>query len=76
MHAETVKASDFLSAEQIRGLRGKSDVVGALLVLHAWVLIAGGMALFVWWPNPLTFLVAVMVIGGRQLGLAILMHDA
>jgi fatty acid desaturase len=34
------------------------------------------MALFVWWPNPFTFLLAAMVIGGRQLGLAILMHDA
>ena len=28
------------------------------------------------WPNPLTFLIAVIVIGSRQLGLAILMHDA
>jgi fatty acid desaturase len=34
------------------------------------------MALFVWLPNPLTFLLAVMVIGARQLGIAILMHDA
>jgi fatty acid desaturase len=70
------KVSDYLSAEQAQALRGKSDLVGALLVLHAWALIAGSMALFVWWPNPFTFLVAVMVIGGRQLGLAILMHDA
>ena len=50
--------------------------MGALLVLHAWALIAGSMALFAWWPNPFTFLLGVMVIGGRQLGLAILMHDA
>ena len=76
MHATVVKVSDYLTPEQIRQLRGKSDLVGALLVLHAWALIAGSMALFVWWPNPITFLVAVMVIGGRQLGLAILMHDA
>ncbi len=34
------------------------------------------MVLFRWWPNPFTFLLAVMVIGTRQLGLAILMHDA
>lgn len=76
MHATAVKVSDNLAPGQIRQLRGKSDLVGALLILHAWTLIAGGMALFVWWPNPLTFPVAVMVIGGRQLGLAILMHDA
>ncbi|TAJ24218.1 MAG: fatty acid desaturase, partial [Reyranella sp.] len=66
----------YLSLEQTRVLGTKSNVAGALLVLHAWALIAGAMALFVWWPNPFTFLLAVMVIGGRQLGLAILMHDA
>ena len=70
------KVSELLTPEQVRSLRGKSDLVGALLVLHAWGLIAGSMALFVWWPNPLTFVLAVMVIGTRQLGLAILMHDA
>ncbi len=76
MHATVAKVSDFLNPEQVRRLRGKSDFMGALLVLHAWATIAGSMALVVWWPNPATFLLAVMVIGGRQLGLAILMHDA
>ena len=71
-----LKSSELLTPEQVQRLRAKSDLVGALLVLHAWALILGSMALFVWWPNPFTFLLAVMVIGGRQLGLAILMHDA
>jgi hypothetical protein len=70
------KASELLTAEQVQELRGKSDLVGALLVLHAWALIFGSMALFAWWPNPVTLVLAVMVIGARQLGLAILMHDA
>ena len=33
------------------------------------------IALVAWWPNPLTYLLAVGIIGSRQLGLAILMHD-
>lgn len=70
------RIGSYLTLEQTRALGTKSDIVGALLVLHAWALIAGAMALFVWWPNPFMFLLAVMVIGGRQLGLAILMHDA
>jgi fatty acid desaturase len=70
------KPTDYLTAVQIGELRRKSDLVGALLVLHAWALVFGSMALFVWWPNPFTFVLAVMVIGCRQLGLAILMHDA
>lgn len=69
-------ANDLLSLEEKRRLGAKSNLMGALLVLHAWALIVGSMAIFAWWPNPFTFLLAVMVIGGRQLGLAILMHDA
>jgi len=70
------KVSELLTPEQVQELRGKSDLAGALLVLHAWALIFGSMALFAWWPNPVTLVLAVMVIGARQLGLAILMHDA
>jgi len=50
--------------------------MGAYLVLHAWALIFSAMAFFALWPNPLSFLIAVVVIGNRQLGLAILMHEA
>ena len=57
----TIKPSELLPADELQALRAKSDVAGALLVLHAWALILGSMALFVWWPNPFTFLLAVMV---------------
>jgi len=46
------------------------------VVLHAWGVIALAMGLFVMWPNALSFLCAFVLISGRQLGLAILMHDA
>ena len=57
-------------------LRRRSDVVGMLLVLHAWLVIAACMLVFARWPNPFTWLVCSALIGGRQLGLSILMHDA
>lgn len=66
----------YLTPEEIRPLAQRSDVIGALLVTHCWAVIAGTIALFALWPNPLTFLLAVVLIGSRQLGLAILMHDA
>lgn len=71
-----MKASDIFTPAELRRLGRRSDLAGVLLVLHAWGLILGSMAVFAAWPNPLTFLAAVMVVGGRQLGLAILMHDA
>ena len=65
-----------LSPQDDAGLRSRSNLMGAYLVAHAWALILGSIALVALWPNPLTFLIAVVVIGNRQLGLAILMHDA
>jgi len=65
-----------LSPQEDASLRSRSNVMGVYLVAHAWALIAGSIALVALWPNPLTFLIAVVVIGNRQLGLAILMHDA
>lgn len=72
----TTDTQPSLSPEQDAYLRERSDWMGAYLVLHAWGVIALAMAFFIAWPNPLSFIVAVLVIGGRQLGLAILMHEA
>ena len=71
-----LRASSLLGPAEIRRFGARSDMVGAALVLHAWLVIAAAMALFALWPNPLTLAVAIMIVGGRQLGLAILMHDA
>lgn len=49
---------------------------GPLLVAHCWAAIGLVCAAAAIWPNPVTWLVAVVVVGARQLGLAILMHDA
>ena len=66
----------YLSTEEIRPLAERSDLMGVWLVAHCWGTIALAVALFGLWPNPLTFVLAVIVIGSRQLGLAILMHEA
>ncbi|MEX2482068.1 MAG: fatty acid desaturase family protein [Gammaproteobacteria bacterium] len=69
-------ANALLSPAQIEQVRARSDLWGAALVLHAWTVIAAAAALVVVLPNPLTYLIAVVLIGSRQLGLLILMHDA
>src|SRR5215475_8242521 len=62
--------------EEWSRLTSRSSWRGLWLVAHAWGTIAAGIALVTIWPNPLTWLVAVMIVGTRQLGLAILMHEA
>jgi len=73
--APRLAAAEFLSAEQLAELRERSTLRGLWMIVHAWTLIFGSIALVAYFPNPLTFVLAVMVIGSRQLGLAILMHD-
>jgi fatty acid desaturase len=48
---------------------------GVGMVVHAWAVIGAAMAIAVLWPNPLTIALAIVLIGSRQLGLAILMHE-
>lgn len=64
------------SAEEIRDLRRVSNVHGAWMVASNWLLLAGAAALVAWWPNVLTVLLALCLMGSRQLGLAIVMHEA
>jgi fatty acid desaturase len=66
----------FFSTAEIRALAERSDLWGWWLVAHCWGTIALALTLFALWPNPLTFALAVVIIGSRQLGLAILMHEA
>jgi fatty acid desaturase len=68
--------SKVFAPDEMASVRARSDIKGFGSVAHAWAVIAVSMALYAWWPNPLTFVIAVILIGGRQLGLAILMHDA
>jgi len=65
----------FTSEEWAR-LTARSNWRGLMNVAGAWSVIFAAGALFALWPNPLTFILAIMLIGARQLGLAILMHEA
>jgi fatty acid desaturase len=60
-------------------LARRSPWKGLALLAHAWIVIGLAIAMAVvspWWLKPLTIPLAIAIIGARQLGLAILMHDA
>jgi len=71
-----MKVTDWLSKEELRSLTARSDAKAAAVVAFNWALIAATFAMVAAWTNPLTIVLAVVVLGGRQLGLAILMHEA
>ena len=72
--AARVKPEKLFSPEEWQNLSARSNWVGLLLVAHCWLVIGAAMAIGVMWP--ITIPLAVMLIGNRQLGLFILMHDA
>ncbi len=67
---------DKVSPEERRELLRLRPLHSWMMVLSNWVLIFAAMALVARWPNPLTIIVALFLIGARQLGMAIVMHEA
>src|SRR5437870_7349169 len=65
-----------LSDAEVRELLEMRDWRSWLSIAVDWGTIGIALALVARWPNPLTVVVALFVIGGRQLGLAVLMHEA
>jgi fatty acid desaturase len=72
--AARVQPQDFFSDEEWQALSARSSWKGIALVLHCWAVIGAAIAVGVMWPFTIPLM--VMVIGNRQLGLFILMHDA
>jgi fatty acid desaturase len=75
MTAPRMRARDLMTEQELVAVRTRSTWKAIAMIVHAWALILVAIVLVAIWPNPLTFIVAVAIIGSRQLGLAILMHD-
>ncbi len=74
--ANRIRPQDVFSDVEWQTLSQRQPWRGPALMAHAWGLIFLSMAIFALWPNPLTFILAIMITGSRQLGMAILMHEA
>jgi fatty acid desaturase len=77
------KVTDLFSREEIKMLTTKSDLMGAWAVGSTWVVIGLTFAGVAWaWPQIgitgkfSVFILALIILGGRQLALGIITHDA
>jgi len=70
-----IKITELLSQDELSALLEKSDGRGWLAVATDWVLIAVAMFVVASHPSVLTVLGAMVLIGSRQLGLAVLAHE-
>ena len=72
--AVRVKPETFFTSDEWLLLSSRSSFKGLALLAHCWLVIGLAIAVGVTWP--ITIPLMVVVIGTRQLGLFILMHDA
>lgn len=70
-----MKINQVLSNDEIKQFLVKSDWQGTKTLVFNWGIIAASFLLVSFYPNILTILLAIILIGGRQLGLGVLMHD-
>lgn len=70
------KPNELLSAEERLALMQSSDLVGLWLVAQTWGLVFILLGLAALFPGPLTAIIVLVFLPGRQLGLAVLMHEA
>jgi fatty acid desaturase len=68
--------NEALRPEELAQLLETNNWRGFLSIGLDWGLVFAAMALVAVWPNPLSIVLALAVIGARQLGFAVLMHEA
>ncbi len=67
--------NEYLTKEEIRLLMKKSDLKGFMEILETWSWIAFSFILVGVFPNVFTIIIALFILGGKQLACAIIMHD-
>lgn len=65
----------YFTKEQLKDLHAYSDWKGLWEVLYTWLWIVASFALVYFFPHVLTVIIAMFIIGGKQLACAIIMHD-
>jgi len=69
------RPTDYFTETEIKLLRTKSNFRGAFAVAHCWSVILAAWVIASIWTNVFTVVLAILVIGTRQLGLFVLAHE-
>lgn len=70
-----LKANDYLSQEERKILLKKNNWRATYEVLHTWLWISFAFALVYFFPNVFTVILALFILGGKQLACSVIMHD-
>lgn len=64
-----------LTDEEYEAVTRKNNWLGAGIIAFDWLVIGATFYIVGSYPNPLTILLGVMVLGARQLGLGVVVHE-
>jgi fatty acid desaturase len=67
--------SDVLTREELASIGERSDWKAWWLVTCNYAIVAATFAVMAVWPNPVTIVAGILVLGGRQLGFGVLVHE-
>lgn len=70
-----MKIKEHFSPQEIKQFCRRSNLHGWIAVATNWGIIALCFVVVARWPNPLTIVLAMILLGGRLLGLGVLMHE-
>jgi fatty acid desaturase len=68
--------ADILTAEELKRFRFPNLWKTTLDISMVWVQVGCGLAIYLWSPGLLSYLVAAVVIGGAQHSMPLVMHEA
>jgi len=68
--------SNFVNPDEIKQFTQIDNRKGAWVFVKCWLITAAIFAGVALWTHPVSIVLAVILLGGRQLNLAIIMHDA
>lgn len=72
---QIIPAKKYLTWEERQMLMQKNDALAAWEILMNFLWIIGAFTLVYCWTNLFTIVIALFILGGKQLACAILMHD-
>lgn len=70
---QTIK--EILTPEELAFVTSRSNWHGASIIAFDWAVIIATFVIMAHYPNPLTMLLGLFVLGARQLGLGIVVHE-
>lgn len=66
---------DLFTDAELAAISQRSDLRAWWLFACNYAIVAATFAMMAMWPNPLTILAGVIILGGRQLGFGVLTHE-